>query len=201
CNGRTHPESAALFRKLVQRLYPLVPGDGELPVTIEVIPGKTVNAYATLGAHIYVYEGLLKQAQSADELAGVLAHEIEHVRNRHIMQGVAVNLFTLGALNIILPGDASDAYVAFMLLTLKFTRQQEHEADVTGLERLRAARVDAAGFQNFFARAKGLPAAAQIISSHPGNEERAELAAQSKGYAVEPIMDAKEWAVLKTICE
>ncbi|MCE9642018.1 MAG: M48 family metallopeptidase, partial [Betaproteobacteria bacterium] len=144
--------------------------------------------------------GLLKAAQSPDELAGVLAHEIEHVRNRHIMQGIAVNLLTVGALQVVLPGGHADSQIAFMLLTLKFSRQQEYEADVTGLERLRAARVDAAGLQNFFARLEKGPAPPQIISNHPASEARAELAARFRGYPVEPVMSDQEWAVLKTIC-
>jgi predicted Zn-dependent protease len=201
CQGRNHPESLALFRKLVQRIYPLAPGDGMLPITVDVVPGKTVNAYATLGGHIYVFDGLVRQAQSPDELAGVLAHEIEHVRNRHIIQGVAVNLFTLGALKIMLPGGHADSQIAYMLLTLKFSRQQEHEADVMGLERVRMARADAAGFQQFFARAEKMPSPPQIISNHPASELRAELAARFRGYPVEPIMDQNEWGMLQTICE
>ncbi len=202
CTGRSHPESQALFRKLVQRIYPIAPGDADLPISIDVLPGKTVNAYATLGGHIYVFDGLVKQAKSADELAGVLAHEIEHVRNRHIIQGVAVNLFTLSALKVALPGDhPTGSYIAYMLLTLKFSRQQEYEADVAGLERLRAARVDAAGFQQFFARAEKMSAAPEIVSNHPANDVRKELAARFTGYPVEPIMDQQEWGVLKTICE
>ena len=202
CQGRNHPESLTLFHKLVQRLYPLAPGDSELPITIEVVPGKTVNAYATLGGHIYVFDGLLKQARSADELGGVLAHEIEHVRNRHIIQGVAVNLFTLRALKIVLPGDhPTGSYIAFMLLTLKFSRQQEYDADMAGLERVRMARVDAAGFQQFFARAEKMPSPPEIVSNHPANDSRAELAARFRGHPVEPIMDQAEWAALKTICD
>ncbi len=201
CKGSAHPEAPPLLRKLVQRIYPVMPGDSELPITIEVVQGKTVNAYATLGARIYVFDGLLKAAQTPDELAGVLAHEIEHVRNRHIMQGVAVNLFTLGALQVVLPGGHADSQIAFMLLTLKFSRQQEYEADVTGLERLRAARVDAAGVQQFFARAEKMSSPPEIVSNHPASAARAELAARFTGYPVEPIMNDREWAALKAICE
>ncbi|MEO8441280.1 MAG: M48 family metallopeptidase [Betaproteobacteria bacterium] len=202
CRGRSHPEAPALFGKLVRRLYPLVPGDSELPITIDVVPGKTVNAYATLGGHIYVFDGLLKKAQSPDELAGVLAHEIEHVRNRHVIQGVAVNVFTLSALKVVLPGDhPTESYIAYLLLTLKFSRQQEYEADLAGLERLRAARVDAAGFQQFFERAAKMSAPPAIISNHPSNEQRKELAARFKGYPVEPLLDSKEWEAVKIICD
>ena len=84
-----------------------------------------------------------------------------------------------------------------MLLTLKFSRQQEHEADAAGLERLRMARVDAAGFQQFFSRAEKMPSPPEIISNHPSNEQRAELAARFKGYPVEPLMNSMEWGYLR----
>ena len=202
CKGRSEPESLALFQNVVKRIYPLYPDDDALPITVEVIPGKAVNAFATLGGHIYVFDGLIKQAKSAEELAGVLAHEIEHVRNRHIIQGVAVNLFTLGALSVALPGDhQTGSQIAYFLLSMRFSRQQEYEADEAGLKRLQTARVDAAGFQQFFARAEKMPSPPQIISNHPANAERAELAARFHDYPVEPVMDQKQWTVLGAICQ
>jgi len=201
CTGRTEPRARELLRGLVTRLYPLLDGDAELPITIDVIAGKTVNAYATLGGHIYVFDGLLQQAQSPAELAGVLAHEIEHVRNRHIIQGVAVNLLTLGALKIVLPGNReAEAQIAYMLLTLKFSRQEENEADTRGLARLQAARVDTAGFRDFFARLAKKSSPPEIVSNHPASESRAELAARYSGHRVEPLLDDAGWAALKAIC-
>ena len=202
CQGNSNPESLALFQKVVKRIYPLYPEDNSLPISIDVVPGNTVNAFATLGGHIYVYDGLIKQAESADELAGVLAHEIEHVRNRHIIQSIAVNLFTIETLRFLLPGNHQvDAQVAYLLLNLKFSRQQEYEADERGLERLRAAHVDAAGFQQFFARAEKMPSPPQILSNHPSSEYRAQLAERFRGYPTEPIMDLTEWKILRTICQ
>ena len=76
----------------------------------------------------------------------MIAHEIEHVRGRHIMQGLAVNLFTLATLSSALPADfPGNSRVAYTLLSMKFSRQQETEADVQGLDLLRTAHVDAAG--------------------------------------------------------
>jgi hypothetical protein len=63
------------------------------------------------------------------------------------------------------------------------------------------ARVDAAGFQQFFARAEKMPSPPEIVSNHPANDSRAELAARFRGHPVEPIMDQAEWAALKTICD
>jgi beta-barrel assembly-enhancing protease len=202
CVGRSHPQSLALFSDLTKRVYPIYPDDHALPITIEVIGGKTVNAFATLGGHIFVFDGLIKQAGSAEELAGILAHEIEHVRNRHIIQGIATNLFTVGVLGVVLPGDAGVASgIARLLVMLRFSRQQEEEADEMGLQRLQAAHVDTAGFQQFFLRAEKMPSPPEILSSHPANDMRANLAATFRDSTVAPIMDADQWKTLQRICE
>jgi predicted Zn-dependent protease len=201
CGAHGQPESKAAFDKLIQRIYPLTADDTAVPITVDAVRGSTVNALATPGGHVYVFEGLIKQADSSEELAGVLAHEIEHVRNRHIMQGLAVNLLTLGALRIVFPGaDPSGARIAHLLLRLQFSRRQEAEADEKGLERLRSAQVDASGLEQFFARLQQMPSPPPIISNHPPNESRQALAARFRGYATRPVLDPTEWQALKEIC-
>lgn len=201
CTGRGRPGPAARFDTLLKRIYPLDAEDARLPIAVEVIPGKTVNAFAALGGRIYVYDGLLQQARSPEELAGVLAHEIAHVRSRHVMQGMAVNLFTLAGLQVLVPGSHPvGAQLAYLFLTLKFTRTQEAQADALGLQRLRQARVDAAGFADFFARAGKMPAPPDFLSNHPPSSERAELAAHARGYPTEPILAAAQWEELRSIC-
>src|SRR5947209_2876841 len=74
-----NPTARRLFEKVIHRIYPLTAEEKKFPITFEVVRGTTINAFAALGGHIFIYDGLLKQAESADELAGVLAHEIEHV--------------------------------------------------------------------------------------------------------------------------
>ncbi len=201
CAGRGDPSSTLALKKLVARIYPLDDEDRSLPITVDVVPGTTVNAFATLGGHVYVFDGLLKRARSADELAGVLAHEIAHVRHRHIIEGAVVNLFTWGALRAALPnGTPSGSEAAYLLLSLKFSREQEHEADEDGLRRLKQAHVDAAGLEQFFARLEELPSPPAILSNHPPSEERASLAATFTGYPTEPALGADEWKSLARIC-
>jgi predicted Zn-dependent protease len=201
CTGASRPLSRPAFEKLVARVYPLDAADEQLPISISVLHGKTVNAYATLGGHIYVFDGLIGQARSPEELAGVLAHEIEHVRNRHILQAMAVNLFTLGALGGAANGDPSaGSRLAYLLLTMKFSRQQEEQADALGLERLKKAQIDAAGFRDFFERAQKMPEAPPILSSHPASAERAVLAERYRGYPVRAVLDAQEWQELGGLC-
>jgi predicted Zn-dependent protease len=201
CDAPSDPASTRALAKLVQRLYPLDAADAQLPISITVLHGKAVNAYAALGGHIYVFDGLIAQARSPEELAGVLAHEIEHVRNRHILQGIAVNLLALGAVGGATGADPSaGSRLAYLLLTMKFSRQQEEEADAQGLQRLARAQVDAAGFRAFFERAQKMPEPPPILSSHPASAQRAELAAHATGYPSRPVLDAVEWQALRGIC-
>lgn len=202
CRGKAQPGSLAAFNKLVARLYPLDAEDRELPITVDVIAGDTINAFAALDGHIHVFEGLIRHVQSPEELAGVIAHEIEHVRGRHIMQGLAVNLFTLTALSSALPSDSpTNSRIAYTLLGMKFSRQQEAEADEHGLNRLRAAQVDAAGFGHFFARAERSSAAPAWLSSHPSSEARAELARRAANFPTTAILTNAEWRALGAICQ
>ena len=201
CDLSRHKEAAALLDRVIRRVYPLYATDREFPVRITMIRGATVNAFAFLGGQIYVYEGLLKQTESAEELAGILAHEIEHVKRRHIMQGVFVRLLTVEAIKFILTGQGSiDPKLAGMLLNMRFSREQEGEADAGGLKRLHDAKVDIAGFQHFFARAEKAPLLPTILSDHPANEARAALMAKYRQGSPEPIMSRAEWAEVKKIC-
>jgi predicted Zn-dependent protease len=200
CRGVDARADEALAR-LVRRIYPLDDEDRGLPIEVEVLPGSAINAFATLGGRIYVFDGLIRQAQSPEELAGVLAHEIEHVRQRHILQGVISSVLTWGALSTagaaaMSPGP--DA--AYLLLTLKFSRDQEAEADELGLQRLRRARVDPLALARFFTRLGRLPSPPPLLSNHPASGTRAELAARYADYPTEPVLDASDWARLGHLC-
>lgn len=195
-------EATALFSRLTRRIFPLYPTDRDLPVKITVIRGKTINAFATLGGQIYIYEGLLQQAESAEEVAGILAHEMEHVRRRHVIQGLAVRLLTSGAVRLIFTGQGSvDPGLARLLLHMRFSREQETEADEGGFRRLRDANVDPTGMERFFQRAKGGTALPSILSDHPADQSRAQLAVHYRPAAPVAIMSPAEWQVLKKSCQ
>ncbi len=198
CARHAPAAAQAAFDRLVARIYPIDARDAQVPITVTVLRGKAINAFATLGGHIYVFDGLIRQARSPEELAGVLAHEIAHVRQRHVIEGIAVSLATLGAVGGTDPSAASR--MATVLLTMTFSRTQEAEADRDGLERLRRAQVDAAGFADFFDRAAKSPEPPAFLSSHPGSAERAALAAQYRGYGVRPLLDAAAWKAIGGIC-
>jgi predicted Zn-dependent protease len=199
CSG--NPQSRALLARLVQRIYPLDADDKLFTIDVEIVRNPNINAYAQLGGKITVYSGLLKQAQSAEELAGILSHEIGHVENRHIMQGFITHLFTAEGISMVFSGDTSSMKDwTHYFLNMSFTRSQETQADEAGLERLQNAHVDNRGFRQFFERMETSHAAAAFLSDHPSNDARIAMAESFDNQNVTPIMTPEEWGVLKHYC-
>lgn len=192
CTAKAHPEALKSLLKLESRLR--IPSDREarFDVDFQVIAGSQVNAFATLGGHIYVYEGLIKQADSAEELAGVLAHEMEHVKRRHILQG---------AFTTLLASAFTDVQVITTLMNLHFSRKQEAQADDGAVQRMRVASIDTGGFEKFFEKLAESNTSPAFLSDHPSAASRAEAV---KKYPVKnpvPLMSRSEWTALQKICE
>jgi predicted Zn-dependent protease len=197
---RYNPEADALLLRLVKRIYPLGPEDRDFSIEVRVAQDPVVNAYAALGGEITLNSGLLKRAESPEEIAGVLAHEIGHVHHRHIMEGALVHLFTAQGINMIFGNGTSAAGFAKYFLNMDFTRSQEAQADEDGLLRLQKAHVDNQGFKRFFERmGKDEPGSA-FLSDHPSSRERMEMVDQFKNQDTQPIMTPAEWEVLRNYC-
>ncbi len=164
-----------------------------------------INAFAAPGGVVMVFSGLLKAADTPEEVAGVLAHEIAHAELRHGLRGMFKSLGMRALLSVAL-GDLSGstlAEAAANLSGLKFSRDAERAADRDGLRRLAAAGVDPHGMTRFFERLaeqegkSGLPA---LLSTHPATEERlADLQAAVAALGVvktQPL--AFDWAAVKS---
>lgn len=135
-----------------------------------------VNAFALPGGDIVVNRGLLLATHNPDELAGVLAHEIQHVALRHSVKGV-VRGAGLSLLWSLLLGDAGATVAgqaADRLLSLKFSRDAEREADAAGFSLLVERRIDPRGMVNFFASlaAQDAATAVALLATHPASAER-----------------------------
>ncbi|MCH8976644.1 MAG: M48 family metalloprotease, partial [Proteobacteria bacterium] len=107
----------------------------EMEITVHYIEGDTVNAFATIGGHIFIYQGLLDELESENALAMVIAHEVAHIFHRHpiIAMGRGV---VIGLLLSAISGASGDLFVGQivsetgMIALLNFTRDQEREADI-----------------------------------------------------------------------
>lgn len=121
-----------------------------------VVKSPVMNAFAVPGGHIYLYSGLLLKARHPGEVAGVIAHELAHVKLRHTAQmigkGTLVNLATLAAILIARgePAVAAGAMGAGAAMQLSFSREFEQEADRYGLLYMHSAGYDPKGMLSFF---------------------------------------------------
>lgn len=200
CGG--DPKKDDLLKRLVDRLYPLDRADARFSIHVQIIRDPAVNAFAELGGRISLNTGLLEQAESAEEVAGVLAHEIEHVRRRHIMEGFIVRLMTIEGIRLIFSsgGSLASANWTNYFLHMGFSHSQEAEADEGALARLQKAHIDNQGIRDFFERMKGSAFAPPLISDHPSNQARSEMAGRFQNQDTKPVMTKEEWKSFKEYC-
>jgi predicted Zn-dependent protease len=177
---------------------------------IAVVNSAMVNAVAAPGGSIVVFRGLLERTDSAEELAGVLAHEFEHVLHRHATRAIFQHA-SAGVLMAAVVGDVS-AVVAFglegarMLGDLSMSRQAEAEADREGMRLLHEAGIDTAGMVTFFeklAELHGDPGRGKYLMSHPAPQDR--LASMRAVSAQWPrpaarLMADYDWTDIKKMC-
>lgn len=200
CRGR--PKANAVLRRVVRRIYPIYPSDKYFPVDIKVIRGREVNAFAFLAGRIFVYNGLIQKVGSADALAAVLAHEIEHVKRRHIIQGLIQQFLGYYVWQLAFPNAAAGSMTSLLNAAnrLKFSRLEEQEADEGALVRLRDAHVSALGFKRFFSRRPPASELSTIFSDHPSDQSRARMADPFLKLPSKPILTQSQWHLLKGIC-
>lgn len=177
---------------------------------VTVVDDAAVNAFAAPGGALVLYRGLLERTTRAEELAGVLAHEIQHVLHRHGTRMVFQRAST-GLLLAAVVGDVSGVMAlgletARTLGELRYSRRHEEEADRDGLRMLVAAGIDPAGMLVFFekmaAREGVTSARPRYLSSHPGSTERAaRLRALAAGAPAAPaLLPDDDWGEVTAMC-
>ncbi|MGL5839751.1 MAG: M48 family metallopeptidase [Sphingorhabdus sp.] len=195
----------AALAKLTNKLDP-----NAQDLRVEVANIDMLNAVALPGGRVIIFQGLLSQAKSPDEVAGVLAHEIGHVRERHVMQGLLRQM----GLAVVLGGfDGGSGSTLNNLLSTTYTRGAEREADRHSLDALKRARISPVATASFFDRLSDLDGSRQLrdksartmasyASSHPLSDERRTLFEKSviKGKNYQPALTDEEWRELKTMC-
>ena len=168
-------EATRAINLMVDRLKAASP-EKRFEFKVSVQTNAQVNAFAAPGGLIVVYTGLIKEAGSAEEVAGVLAHEMAHATNRHSMRQLiyAGGLLPLAGLLIDQPDAATLFQNLGQLSKLKFSRSQEEDADRTGFDTLVAAGISTEGMASFFdklAATSGAPPS--FLSTHPSSDARA----------------------------
>jgi predicted Zn-dependent protease len=139
---------------------PLVQALGDSPYKFHfyIANDHSINAFALPGGYVVIHSELLLRAETADELLGVLAHEISHVTERHGTRSIISNAGAWLVFQAVI-GDAGGvlgtmASAAPFLLTQKYSRDSEADADEQGFKLLDRAHINAQGMVTFFGRIK-----------------------------------------------
>lgn len=203
CTGSR--EGTAAMTRLVNKLAGTV--NSRYRFRVVVIDHELVNAFAAPGGYVIVFRGLIDKTPTPEGLAGVMAHEMGHVIERHGTEAIVRAIGTgivLGALfgdTSAIGGAATD--LATNLMTKSHGRDAEREADLIGVTMLNRADIRADGFADFFDRiAKLQPEQSGLssyLSTHPSSTERAKKVrrmATGRG----PAMSDADWQAIKSMC-
>jgi len=158
--------------------------DTSVPFTVKVIDSNEVNAFALPGGFLYVNTGLLTLADDEAQLAGVIGHEIAHVAARHTTRQISRGILMSQIFSAATPKKGWGRVVAHLsamvaddMLTLKFSRGFEEEADLLGMQYMYAAGYDPGAYLRLFEelqeRKRTKPNLLdRLFSSHPLTEDR-----------------------------
>jgi beta-barrel assembly-enhancing protease len=179
------------------------------PIDIRVTNVPIMNAFALPGGRVWVTRGLIDEAESPDELAAVLSHEIAHVENHDVL----VNVYRALGFGLILDavvGGGSGAGQQLVMLganvtDMKHSREVEARSDLRGMQLLNKAGLDSRGMAVFFGRLAKMEGDSTIskvtglVASHPASVGRATIVrAQAK--AGQTAMTPVEWQSLRQMC-
>ncbi len=136
-----------------------------------------VNAFAIPGGIIVVNSGLLKLADSPNELAAVLAHEVQHVEQRHALKNM-MNSAAMATVMLVVLGDANAVVMmmAHQVSAQYFNRQVESDADIKGVQLLHDRNIDAGGMLSFFRKMDAGLDNKNDGTKEPSKEEPSEVA-------------------------
>jgi beta-barrel assembly-enhancing protease len=180
--------------------------DAKVPFTIRIIDSDEVNAFALPGGFLFVNTGLILAADQEAELAGVLAHETAHVAARHGAETASKEqALNLASIPLIFVGGVAGvgarqaAGIAIPVTFLKFTRNQEAEADYLGAQYMYKAGYDPSAMLSFFeklqAKEKAKPGTmSSLFTDHPPTANRIAAIKQE----IETILPNREQYVVST---
>lgn len=167
-----------------------------------VVDKNEVNAFTLPGRIIVVHKGLITESNSAEEVAGVIAHELAHVNLGHIRQklirevGLQIILNTAGGS----AGGEAIREIIYVSSSRAFDREHESEADLHAVKLLANSQIDPSGLAEFLFRVAGTTNEGPMswISTHPGSDERSEQIMQERAtydMVYEPVFDG-DWKEL-----
>lgn len=204
------PERLRKLDHIVQTLAATHPAS-PYRITIAVVDAPTVNAFAAPGGRLVILRGLLERTASPEQLAGVLAHELQHVYQRHTTKAILEQTAATWLLTAV-SGDMSGGLAwglqgARTMGSLHYSRTHETEADIEGLRMMQAARLDPAAMIAFYGTmergAQDHAGSPDFLSTHPEMGERLATLialADPPPSNAERLLPEEDWKDIRTLC-
>ncbi len=196
-----HRKAQAALQALADRLAANMELPEDLHVTVHYLDDPDINAFATLGGHVFILRGLVERVPHENALAMVMAHEIAHAANRDVaadMGGVLLLQLVIGAITGVSQETADGLIWGPNALLLRgFTRDAESRADRDAMATLAATYGHVAGADAFFRilreeMGETLPKEGpEFLSTHPLTEKRIKelrALAEARGWTAEGEM-------------
>jgi Zn-dependent protease with chaperone function len=194
-------------REALQKLVGRLEAAAALPfhLHVDVVRRGEPNAFALPGGHIYVYRGLIDKAQSPDEFAGALAHEIGHVAHRDgtrtVLQTAGLS-FLFGMMLGDFVGGGAVVIAAKTVLRSSYSRRVEAAADAYSVGLMGKAGGDPRALGVMLARiVSDKNEGMKILLDHPETKDRiSAINAVATAGVTTPLLAAADWSALKQIC-
>lgn len=201
----TGAEGRAALTALVEKLRQA--GGIEIPLEAQVLSTPIPNAIALPGGRVYLMDGLLQKAQSPDEIAGVLAHELGHVHHRdnlRLMIQTGGTSFLIGLLFGDVTGAGAVIFVGRSVLDASYSREAERSADAFATEVMHKLGRSSKPMGELLFRVTGAEKGKtiSILANHPLTEDRlATMTTADRPNTGAEILSEREWRALKNICK
>ena len=201
CN---HPAGQQAFAKLVSALRE--PAELDPSVQSSVLSTPIPNAFALPGGKVILFDGLLAKAQNPDEVAGVLAHELGHLKHRDNMRGLIYNggtSFLIGLLFGDITGSSALIFASRTLVTASHSREAEENADSFAINVMQRLGRSPKPMGELLFRVTGNEGGGglSILSGHPLTQDRlARMSREDQPAKGPPLLTDQEWQALKGIC-
>ncbi len=202
-NAQNEQAGRAAFDRLLEQIE--AAASLPWPLKVMIVRRPEANAITFPGGHIYVFEGLIKNAGTPDELAGVLAHEVGHVAHhdgtRTVIEGAGLSLL-FGALLGDFVGGGAVILAAKTILQTSYSREVEAAADKYGVTLMATIGGDPRALGTILIRIAGTThPGPKILADHPDTRDRvAAIEAMAGPGPRRALLDQTQWASLKTVC-
>ena len=194
----------AAFTKLVKRLREAA-GLDDASVKSAVLQTSVPNAFALPGGKVFLLRGLLDKAENVDEVAGVLAHELGHLKHHDAMRVLIYNggtSFLIGLLFGDVTGSSAVIFASRSVVQASYSREAEQNADTFAIDVMHALGRSPKPMAELMFRITGKQGGgATILASHPLTEDRlARMTKEDRAANGQPLLTEQEWRALKGVC-